>query len=207
MDNAEMLKRSVDSLERIYAIIIGLAIGQAINMVVQAFSTGNRFTTALKVAPAFLAFIFTIVPFFHGMNRHLDRCYIDKTDQAAHGALLFDFAVFFIESSLLFAIAGSIMSGLTPFVILGALLAFDLVWSMLSGWIHYRNVKPSIGRWAIINAATVLVGVFVYSFNAYADAQKPWLLLALACARTVVDYWLCWDFYFPQSVTTAAQRL
>ncbi len=201
MNNAEILKRSVDSLERIYAIIIGLAIGQAINIIVQAVqaaSTDNRLAIALKVAPAFLAFVSTIVPFFHGMNRHLDRCYVEKTEQVARGALLFDFAVFFVESTLLFAIAASIMSDLTPFVILGALLAFDLVWSMLSGWIHYQNVKPSVGRWAIINAVTLLIGFFVYSFGAYAGTAKPWLLLALASARTAVDYWLCWDFYFPR---------
>ncbi len=197
MANSEVLKRSVDSLERIYAIIIALAINQAITLVVQAISAdSDKLGTLAKVAPAFLAFVFTIVPFFHGMNRHLDRCYIDKNDEATNGALLFDFTVFFIESALLVAIAGSIMSALVPFIFLGALLAFDLLWSMVSGWIHYKT-KPSIRTWTVINAVTLLAGFFVCGFGAFADAARPWLLLALACARTVVDYWLSWDFYFP----------
>jgi len=57
-----------------------------------------------------VAFLVTLVPFFHGMNRHLDHCYLEKEPPVLHGALLFDFSIFFLEAGFLFAAAWSVRS-------------------------------------------------------------------------------------------------
>ncbi len=204
---AKRIERSVDSLQKIYAVVVALAIGQAIQTVLLERTSGRLAATSewFARAPTFLAFVFVLVPFYHGMNRHLDRCYIEpEQGQRAKGALLFDFLVFFFETAFLFAVANSIDSGLRAFAVLGGLLALDAVWALISHWIHYGGVKPSVLRWSIINAVVIGVGLFAGLTQVYTESVKGWLLLVLAFGRTVADYWACWDFYFPDASTRSA---
>ena len=53
--------------------------------------------------PSFIAFLVTLVPFWQGMNRHLDRSYLEKRAGVVQRALLLDFVVFFLEAIFLFA--------------------------------------------------------------------------------------------------------
>jgi len=196
----KVIERSVDSLQKLYAVIVSLAIGFAIqNLLLNRADNSFSFSPEIiDYLPAFFAFLFVIVPFYHGMNRHLDRCYLeDRHDDKPKGALLFDFAVFFFEASILFAVAASIRSGLQPFLMLGILLCADMVWSLVSHWIHYRKFSPSVIRWAIINFAVLVVAPFVVLIEDYPTTSKAWLLLILAVTRAVADYWSCWKFYFP----------
>ena len=95
LDRKKAIERSVDSVARIYAIVIGLALSESIKTLIVKDPGGNIDLTAQTLwsgAPAFLAFVFTVVPFWHGMNRHLDRCYLQKPDEkVVHGALLLIF--------------------------------------------------------------------------------------------------------------------
>jgi hypothetical protein len=98
-DKAKAIERSVDSVARIYAIIIGLALSEAIKTLIVKDANGQmelNFQTLWSGGAAFLAFVVTLVPFWHGMNRHLDRAYLEKTGAVVEGALLLDFGAFFI---------------------------------------------------------------------------------------------------------------
>ncbi len=194
----EVAKRSVDSLQRIYAIIIALAIGHAL---ILAFTRDGQLIadeTLFRYFPQFIAFVVTTVPFFHGMNRHLENCYLDRGSNPIEGALLFDFVVFFIEAMLLFAFAATLVStDLKCYMVLGILLVFDSIWAFVSHLIHYRAIKGGPLRWCVINAITIGVGVFVYSHTYFSPEAKPWLLTVLVFARAISDYSLCWRFYFP----------
>src|ERR1019366_1919724 len=103
LEKYKAIERSVDSIARIYAIVIGLALAESIKTLIVKSANGNVDLSLPKLwsgTPAFIAFVFTLVPFWHGMNRHLDRSYLEKEGVVAQGALLLDFAVFFIESGL-----------------------------------------------------------------------------------------------------------
>jgi predicted membrane protein len=193
----KFIERSVDSLQKIYAVIVALAIGQAIQTI-----SGNP-SEILSHLPGFLAFVAIVVPFYHGMNRHLDKCYIERTENVVQGALLFDFIVFFSLASLLFVFSTSIKTGLQSFVILGGLLVVDSVWALVSHWIHYRGFVPSILRWSVINSIILVAALFIYVLQVYDDGTKCWLLLVLAIIRTICDYKFCWNFYFPQQQSAA----
>lgn len=188
------VERSVDSLQRIYAFVVALAVARSVEA---AFVLDGDLVWAPDRLPALIAFVVTVVPFFHGMNRHLDRCYVERHDPHVQGALLADFAVFFLEAAMFFALATSIRSGLDGFLILAAILALDTVWGMISHWIHYRDDASSSRAWAAVNAVFAVAIVLVYFWDGYADAAKPWILALLAVARTVVDYKVSWAFYFP----------
>src|SRR5262249_39014353 len=137
--------------------------------------------------PAFLALAFTVVPFWHGMNRHLDRCYLEKPDEAVvHGALLLDFAAFFVEAGIFLLAAWALREDLVPFYCLGTIFLLDIVWGGVSHVIHFPGEKSHAVGWSAINIVAILLmlGVVTFRFD-----PKPPVLMAIAIARTIVDYW------------------
>jgi hypothetical protein len=194
------IERSVKSLQGIYAIIIALAMGQAINTLIKVPSTAQlrAWIDISPQLPAFAAFVALLVPFYHGMNRHLEICYIEKTTKVVKPALPIDFVVFFLESALLFAFAVSLDARLESFIVLGILLIFDCVWAITSHLIHYRGLNSTIGWWALLNVITVLLGFLIYNNQMYTEETKLIVLMFLSFARTGVDYWICRGIYFPK---------
>lgn len=189
-------ERSVDSLQKIYAVVIALAIAQAIQSLLKDPVSGTLLerNQILVGLPAFIALLVTLVPFWHGMNRHLDRCYLEKKSAVAQGGILLDFATFFIEASLLFAAGWSLRSGIYSFIALGFLLLVDMVWGFISHTIHFPGQKSHVRRWSAINLGAIVLAILVVT---YAFQPKTIVLMVIAIVRTIVDYWLCWDFYFP----------
>ncbi|MHB8615187.1 MAG: hypothetical protein ACYC93_03845 [Candidatus Acidiferrales bacterium] len=145
--------------------------------------------------PAFVALLVTLVPFWHGMNRHLDRCYLEKKSAVVQGALLLDFTTFFLEASLLFAAGWSLRSGIYSFIALGALLVVDMLWGFVSHQIHFPGQKSHVRKWSAINLVAIAIAILLvaYPFN-----SKTIILMVVAIMRSVADYWICWDFYFPR---------
>jgi hypothetical protein len=189
-------ERSVNTIQSIYAVVIALAISEA----TQTFLTGSdgrvdlRAAWLLSGAPAFVAFLVTLVPFWHGMNRHLDRCYLEKTTDVVQGAILFDFVIFLLEAAVLFAAGLSLRSRIDTFICLGLLLVVDMVWAWLSHQIHFPGTKSHAFWWSSINTVTIAVAVFVFPRPFDGEAL---VLMALALLRSIADYVICWDFYFP----------
>jgi hypothetical protein len=196
-DAAERIKeRSVDSLQQIYAVVIALAIAQAIQGLLKDPASGALFTFSQIVIglPAFVAFLFTLVPFWHGMNRHIDRCYLEKEGAVVHGALLTDFVTFFLEASFLFAAGWSLRSGISSFVALGGLLLIDTLWGFVSHQIHFPTQKSHVRRWSAVNLAAIAIAILIVDYD---FQSKPLALMIVAILRSIVDYAFCWDFYFP----------
>lgn len=199
LDLNKVIERSVDSVARIYAIVIGLALSQSVQTLIAKDTGGGADLSPAKLLtglPAFVAFLFTLVPFWHGMNRHLDRCYLEKTATVVQGALLFDFAVFFLEASLLLIAGWSLRSGLVSFYCLGLVLFADMLWDFVSHQIHFPGTKSHVAKWAGINVVTLVLAIIIV---AYPFQQKLWVLMVVAIVRSVADYWLGWDFYFPKA--------
>jgi hypothetical protein len=78
-EHGHLIERSVDSVQRIYAVVIALAISQVIQSLLKnSNGTTMDLSQALAGLPAFVAFLVTLVPVWQGMNRHLDRSYLEK---------------------------------------------------------------------------------------------------------------------------------
>jgi len=201
LENSKAIERSVDGVARIYAIVVGLALAESIKTFIarDPFS-GNPDLSAAKLlsaTPALIAFVVTLVPFWHGMNRHLDRCYLERPGAIKYRALLFDFSVFFLEAGLLFLAGWSLRFYLVTFYSIGSVLLLDTIWGFISHGIHFDGKKSHAKTWAIINLIAgvfSLIVVFVSPVNAAA-----WLLMFIAIGRTIADYKCGWEFYFPES--------
>jgi hypothetical protein len=195
-EDERIKERSVDSLQQIYTVVIALAISQAIQNLLKDPSRGTLLDSHQIQAglPPFVAFLFTLVPFWHGMNRHLDRCYLEKKSAVVQGGLLLDFAAFFIEASVLFAAAWSLRSGIASFVYLGALLFVDMLWALIAHQIHFRDQKSHALKWSAINVVAIFVATLIV---AYPFQSKATVLMAVAIFRSIADYWICRDFYVP----------
>lgn len=209
-NHSDMIKRSVDSLQRLYAVVVGLAVTICIQQVLfdggklhpwLNEATKQYFLTDILLArlPVVLAFVASIVPFFHGMNRHLDVVYIeDGMDPHKEGFIVIDFFIFFFESCMLVALASMVASGDDFFLVLAVLLVVDACWAFMTHYIHYCGVQPSTFRWFAINAVTVFLLLAIYYSNTFTiGPRKTWALASIAILRTVCDYVACWRFYIP----------
>ena len=112
------------------------------------------------------------------------------------GALFFDFAAFFIEATFLFAAGWSLRSGIDAFRYLGYLLCTDMLWAFISHQIHFPGKKSHAVKWSIINIVAIVVAILLV---AYPFDEKPLVLMVVATVRSIADYALCWDFYFPSA--------
>jgi hypothetical protein len=211
-DHDEMLKRSVDSLQRLYAVVVGLAVTICIQQALSG-SDGKLHTWVDAKAnadflsslfwpklPIVLSFVASIVPFFHGMNRHLDRVYLEETvSPAKEGFIVLDFFIFFFESCLLVGLASLVNTGDNFFVALGLLLVIDCLWAFISHGVHYgRLAMPTTLWWGVINVVALIVLLVILYSNAFQEGWKrTWALAGVACIRTAVDYIVCWRFYIP----------
>jgi lysylphosphatidylglycerol synthetase-like protein (DUF2156 family) len=158
-----------------------------------------------RLLPFLLAFLFTLVPFYHGALRHLDVAYIEGGGtQIRSGALLADFALLFIESCLLLALALFLSSPGFFAWSLVALLMFDTLWAFAANLAFSQKSKPNAeGKWAIINlVAAAILALFLLLIGGFPptgrnDARLMIGVPLIAFVRTVFDYAQCWEFYYP----------
>lgn len=146
--------------------------------------------------PSFIAFLVTLVPFWQGMNRHLDRSYLEKRAGVVQRALLLDFVVFFLEAIFLFAAGWYIKSDIKTFYWLGGLLVIDMAWGAASHYIHFPGTKSHVVKWSVINVCAIAIAALLIE---YPFQHKQFVLMVVAIVRSLADYGFCGDFYLPSS--------
>jgi hypothetical protein len=188
------VERSIDTLQRIYAVVAGLAINEALKRVFLQDGKGE-YQFHVENLPEFIAFIVTVVPFVHGMNRHLDRTLAASANRPGLLTfLLVDLLVFIIESTLLFVLAVTVTHPDQFFTWLIALLAVDAIW----GLITWPITKTVVLQWLVLNTAIgAMLGAALCWLPADLGIVREWIMAALAVLRTILDYSTAWTFYFP----------
>jgi hypothetical protein len=201
--------RSVDNLQRLYTVVISLALTEYLRRLLTDVVTGpslpgyNRWLM-------FVSLVFTVVPFYHGANRYLDATYVTGERSAHRGALMIDFLVLFVEGLGFFAVAMLAFKGREYFYTgLAALFVLD------AGWVWLTNLMASSPEhrmagftpWAMVNVvAAALLCIFVWSavlghsFWNTAIATNIALMI-VTISRTIYDYHAVWNFYYPKDST------
>lgn len=194
-------ENSVRHLENLYTVVVGLGLSISIINLIDA--TKSPFPVKLKLIPFFLAYIVTLIPFYHGALRHLDFTYVEQDGRHIRsGALIADFGLLFIESCLILALA--VLLPMPTYFTWGliALLSFDAIWGFFAHVGFSPDVKPKAeSRWALINiitAVALVLYIIVLEKMSSSGRMLPWEgILAISIVRTIIDYYACWETYFP----------
>lgn len=213
---------SVRHLQALYTIVAGLALSDAIGWLFRDGRTdGTGLWEWVLLLLMLVAFIVTLIPFFHGALRHFDDVYlIEQQSRPVHRAsLAFDFGFLFAESCLLFALAHHIDRTDIFLEFFVALLVVDIAWGVVFRWKlleteglraalavlvrsdhQNREVQVVWGR----NNLLFLGIIGIVGFGALLGVNPPPLLdglivFILAVLRTYFDYKESWEFYFPSS--------
>lgn len=201
-DTLNAAESSVRNLGALYSVVVGVALAFAMERVVDPSSVGSPFQWDLL--PLFFALLVTLIPFYHGALRHLDVTYVEQRGaEVRAGALLADFLLLFLEGSLFVGLAALLERPEVFAWTFVALLTLDTIWGFTAHLAFSRHPKlKEEARWAIINAVTVVVLVlFLILLGAYPPGSQPHApglafgLLGIAVLRTVVDYFVSWEFY------------
>jgi hypothetical protein len=208
---ASPTERSVDWLQQLYAVVIGLALTEGFKNIVTA---GN---IALPDAPLlqkalrlqtwpFIALMFTIVPFFHGANRHLDRLYVFGKHPVKDFALLIDFVFFFLQGAVFYWMALVVSNPRYFFQVYCFLLSVDILWGV--GVFFYADAGwDGVKKWVWINLlAAVIAAIFLSTPLLTKDSQVHALGI-LAVLRSVFDYALQWKTYYPRGPAASGVTL
>jgi hypothetical protein len=196
-------ENSLKSLVNLYTVVIGVALSSA---VVQLIDPQKGLASInLKNGALFLAFVITLMPFYHGALRHLDDAYLENPNSPVKdGALIVDFLLLFLHG-LVFVVLSLMFEKPSHFAwIVTAILIIDVVWGVFAYFASASGEKSAVGKWVIINLITVLVaGLALYSFDislSYSgNVEKLALAISVVCIlRTLADYCLGWRFYFPK---------
>ena len=202
--NNKRMENSIRSLANLYTVVIGAALSVAVVSAIdvnKGLESINGVTVLL-----FVAFLATLLPFFHGALRHLDDVYIEnKNEHVSRSAVIFDFALLFMHA-LVFLVLSQLLKKPADFAwLLIVVLAIDVAWGLFTSFGASSVGRNSVeSRWAIINALFVLcVAGYLVSNKIYLKSENDPMalapLLAIACVvRSIVDYAWCRDAYFPE---------
>ncbi len=201
--NAEAIESTVQSLQWIYTVVIALAIGEAIGKVVGKEDGNGDNRIQWNRLPALIAFVFIIVPFYHGMGRYLQTVYDPSSPPSTFGwsygmFLLFDVAVFAIEAFLFFVLARSLQpkNWTQSCGAVMILLMVDIVWGVSVLWLHdMTEIRP----WVNINCIVCLAFSVLLALRRWLPHHSAglWVVTVVVILRTVCDYIFTWSFYFP----------
>jgi hypothetical protein len=204
-------KGSVRNLQELYTVAVGVALVKAMEVFVRPSAEHAQAAAGLMRAAegaALVAFVATLIPFYHGAMRHLEQTYVENEGIRVHRyALLADFLWLFVEACMLLGIALQLDDpvGFTWWLIV--LLCFDSVWGILVsfGLRSEPRRRPEF-KWAIINIPTAALLMFVVLQSVKEGvAPNPNLLLTLVAAvavvRSIIDYVWSWTLYFPMDAS------
>jgi hypothetical protein len=201
-------ERSVDWLQRLYAVVIGLALTEGFKNIVTAdnrtLPDASILQKAFRVETwPFIVLLFTIVPFFHGANRHLDELYVFGKAAVKDFALVIDFLFFFFQGAVFYWMALVIESPRHFFEVYCFLLVLDIFWAV--GVFFYADAGwQGVKKWVWINLpAAALAGIFLSTPLLAGNAQVHALGI-LGVLRSVFDYAFQWKTYYPRAQVAPA---
>ena len=205
----ESRKRSVDNLQRIYTFVVSLAVAEALRGVLSSLPLVPDAASWLRLSVVLV----TVIPFYHGANRYLDAAYVTGERSSVRYSLLVDFLFLFLEGILFFVLSLVIRHDAWFYIVYAILLGVDIVWVLTTNFTGRPDLQskhtPGIGKWALINLVCIIVVLLLHWTTMVPDTfwtypfAKPAFFCGAAVLRSFIDYYLMWNFYYPESAATA----
>lgn len=207
---------SVRHLQQLSTIVAGFALSDAVGQLFRGDTGSQHGSVGLLLLAAFVV---TLISFYHGAMRHLDDVYLISASahEVRRAGLAVDFAFLFAESCVLFTMAHRLGDPPRFFLFLVLLLVVDVAW-VIGGYVaappsHRLTMESQLlfrlprGQffapltWARNNLLFIALALGAWllhrRWSGLDEAPIAVLLTLFALARTVNDYRLSWDFYFP----------
>lgn len=184
-------------------MVIGIALSVAIYNLIDPSAR----PTPIRLANlfGFGVILVTIIPFYHGAVRHLYATYIESgsSSRIRNGALLLDFVILFLEGCFFVAIAIVLSEPWTLVFTYMLLLFLDSFWGFLAKLAFTgAAAQTAEWKWSLINIVTIilLLSLIAITHEPNDFTFTFWEKLAIfsiALGRTIFDYTICWNFYYP----------
>jgi nucleoside 2-deoxyribosyltransferase len=184
-----------------FAIVLALALSEAFKMVISEKTTEKYIEPGKLYALA--SFLLLILPFYQGMNKYLLITYGEFAEGPKPNSvfLIVDGVAFMLESAIFFAMSRTLgLEHWTRFywVVFG-LLTVDSIWGA-SVFLHSNDTAATVvEHWTLLNVVTISLLVLLVTLGK--NIQNKHIPAALGMAgmlvRTIIDYAISWNFYFP----------
>lgn len=203
----ELLKNCHTTLKWMWIIVMALAVKKAVENFVYCVdpATGTQILRGwrhlyLQDILVFTTFITTIVRFYQGDSRYLDRTYLESCldlDPEYYFARnrFFDFYLLLFHAILFYALAASERQFLSFFYIYSTIILFNAIWL---GVVYLR--APDKKRvlyprnWSINNFFHFCLLIVLYFFTNGLKADYAYIIFfILASSNTFVDYLTTWS--------------
>jgi hypothetical protein len=188
---------AVSFFQRAFTVVLALALSEAFKQAIaDKASKPNDPIVHWDRLPALLGFLLLIFPFFHGMNRHIFRAYLDvkSVPDFYSGFLMIDGIVFMLESAVFFVMSRALSPGQWRnfYWCVLTLMAIDTIWAILAQ-LRGAPVVP----WIELNIAlAVTFAAVLLFFRERESIIPPIISAATILVTTTVSYMLMWEFYF-----------
>jgi hypothetical protein len=196
-DRTEPIAKSVRNLENLYAVVVAVALTLAVQQLV--IEGGRSPAFRWSVLWALVGFVVTLVPFYHGSERHLEATFVEaETTELRPLRLLWDFVVLFVEACVLLAIGALVAHPSSMLVALIVLFLIDIVWGLVAKF--FLRSGENVWTWAMINSVAAFVFGLLYVLDhtvGISDLLLSVLIMVTSVARSTADYAFGWTFYFP----------
>jgi hypothetical protein len=221
-ERRELRKSAVDNLERLYTVVAGLSLTTGVQRLLEGPGSASgpsalpglpgpslpTLGLAQDALPMFIAFVLTLLPFYHGANRYLSATYVFSRSEHPPRPLtaIIDFVFFFVQALTFYAMALMLRDPTWFFWLLVAVLLLDCCWIVFV----YFNSPTSFGAirwWLYLNIATAFLLSVMIATPLLPDDLRRWgLASAVAVVRTMVDYGRSWSFYWPGFAPAAEEK-
>jgi len=190
---------SVENLQRVFAIVLALALGEGFKQVVsdKVQRPGDSFVYWERIL-GLISFLLLIVPFFQGMHRYYYTVYMAPTHPRPYAIFLsFDVFIFLIDAALFFVMSRALGREQWRHFYFTVLLVLvvDSGWGVVVRLFHSNVVI----WWLVLNASTIpIFTLWLYCFRDPKSICGVRLCFLTMVFRTMIDYYIMWDFYYPR---------
>ncbi len=204
MDEQESItERTARHLQSLYVVGAGLGVAFALEGMIRG--VGSDPSLEWDTVPVVVAFLATVIPFFHGA-----MLYMDTEIRGRATVVLVDFLALFSQTVLFFVMAEFVREPTSFAIAWIVLLAVDVAWVL---WLMTPIPRHSKGQdadpifrhylpWAVINSVCILVLLAVLAFvptndgGTGPDLRLGLILMSIALGRTAADYGFSRAVYF-----------
>ena len=192
------VRSSIESLGRLFSIVLALAIGEAFKQFVsdKAEKPEDRHIHWDRLC-ALVAFIILVVPFSHGMARYFHETYKEGARPNPYALYLsIDSVAFTVEAIFFFVLSRSLprVQWRRFHLTVVCLLLVDILWGAFAAFSHAPRMWP----WVFVNIiAVILLGIVLWAFSEKNSWHGLSFALLVVIARTAADYYTSQEFYFP----------